>query len=176
VNVGTTAQVFFDSRLTLADLPGMPARLLAECPAVAERLDHFATPFEWWSSASTERRSTPPGSWSPLEPARLFSPIGFLVFRSGSLEWDSFIKYPWLRELPSRAWLSHTASQLAKVVGATLAFIAPDYGAQDLCLDILEANGTVGDAIAAAAREGKSPRPLDQDPFVKAVYYTLRFT
>ena len=103
----------------------------------------------------------------------LFGPGGHFNFGPGWLEWSSETKWSWVFDAPTeRANLIEVSAQLARLVGAGVGLVTGDwgYGGDDDVVDVLEAGGTVRDAIAAVSTGAALPL-LQSVPFVDPGVY-----
>lgn len=173
--MATNAIVFFDSRLAFDELEGMPQRLLGECPSVAECVDDWTSPFAWEGRSAEFPAKAAAERWSSFRDVYLFCPIGHLEFRRGSVAWNGFVRWSWLKDGPDRDHLMGRATELARVFGATHGLVTNDSGGDDAVLDVPGAGGSVADAIASITRSGAKPAPLMDVPFVGSPYHTVQF-
>ena len=185
------AVVFFESRLTAEQLPIVPERLVNECPAFLRLFNSWGWPlaasrFVWVPTFDEGgfRHYTAAEALAKRRAVTLFGSGGHFSFGPGWLAWANEVKWSWVFDGPEeRAGLIEVSAQLAKLVRSDVGLVTGDFGPDGDVLDVLEAGGTVRDAIAAVSRGGEV-MPLQTLPFVApgvyprpsyGVFFLLRF-
>ena len=184
--LATETLIFFDSVLTAADLPDVPARIVGECP-------NFVTYFhQWgwrvdpglyeWSSYPDVTRPIDlrwvPDLWASGRDVQLFGPGGFIHFGPRWMYWSSETKWSWFTDTTSpisRDEFLAAATQLAALCRSRVGFITPAGGSEDNLLDLVEAGANVTEALDELARRPDPPVPLTAIDFANRAPCAYQF-